>query len=316
MEEVYNSKGMTNADKEKKMYHDYHGFADDGTNGDENIVGYLDQLLEGTNQFSGLYDREDLEINDASNEERGQSERLVLKQKMHRESKRLVVGKELTKEILQGSTLKRNAPLITGRTLKTHAESAHRNGKKALAIALQYLRDGNLPSGATDEDYETHLLDQMYIELKGMKDTPGSSGDDDDDDGADDSFDPASIRPESWMFHGYMAFLLLGPRGNDKYQSTLFAIDDLKVAKGGSKKDNGREAKRKQEKLERSLKRSVAAGAGGSPFKRGMSIENRTSLEHKGNLASVKLHSGKVHGVPHYEQIGAGGTHSRYAAKF
>jgi hypothetical protein len=150
----------------------------------------------------------------------------------------------------------------------------------------------------------------------GKKDTPGSSGDDDDDDGADDSFDPASIRPESWMFHGYMAFLLLGPRGNDKYQSTLFAIDDLKVAKGGSKKDNGREAKRKQEKLERSLKRSVAAGAGGSPFKRGMSIENRTSLEHKGNLASVKLHSGKVHGVPHYEQIGAGGTHSRYAAKF
>jgi hypothetical protein len=33
MEEVYNSKGMANANKEKKMYHDYHGFADDGTNG-------------------------------------------------------------------------------------------------------------------------------------------------------------------------------------------------------------------------------------------------------------------------------------------
>lgn len=76
MEEVYNSKGMTNADKEKKMYHDYHGFADDGTNGDENIVGYLDQLLEGTNQFSGLYDREDLEINDASNEERARASAL------------------------------------------------------------------------------------------------------------------------------------------------------------------------------------------------------------------------------------------------
>jgi hypothetical protein len=38
MEEVYNSKGMTNADKEKKMYHDYHGFADDGTNGDERAM--------------------------------------------------------------------------------------------------------------------------------------------------------------------------------------------------------------------------------------------------------------------------------------
>jgi len=132
LERVFDKKGMTEKQQQELMYDSYHGKADD-----INDIGYLEQMTSGLNQFAGLYNKEDLEINEASNADRREAVRLVLKSYLHREnSKTYVVGQSnLTKKTLGQSTLKKNAPLINGRTLMTQAKNAWKNGKRALAIA-------------------------------------------------------------------------------------------------------------------------------------------------------------------------------------
>jgi hypothetical protein len=70
------------------------------------------------------------------------------------------------------------------------------------------------------EDYEKHILDRMYLLLDGKLDVKGpeesKNNEDDDDNGGGDRDEVRGDsalpdRPENWMFHGYISFLLDGP---------------------------------------------------------------------------------------------------------
>jgi hypothetical protein len=65
---------------------------------------------------------------------------------------------------------------ITGATLYDAALQVHANGKKALAIGMQYLNSRkDHPSGTTDEDFYAHVLREMYKLSKGQGDSAAIS---------------------------------------------------------------------------------------------------------------------------------------------
>ena len=73
----------------------------------------------GKGKFAGLYDKEDLNNNVATNAGRSGGVQLVLKQPMSRDFKRrLTVGDEITKALIRQATMKDRALLTTGRTLQ------------------------------------------------------------------------------------------------------------------------------------------------------------------------------------------------------
>lgn len=276
---VCDKKGMNAKAQKDQMFKDYHGI------GGPNKMGLLEQMLTGSNQFSGLYDRTDLVNNDDSNRDRTEPMNLVLKPSMHREFENThMVDGTITRKLLQRATL--NKPgLIAGRTLYTQAKDAERNGKKAYACAEKWFQaNGNNPSGTRLEDYHQDLLDGMYADLEGIE---GTDSDDDSEtvSVSDDTEEETTVsnaktgeRPAGWMWHGYMAFMLFGPHVEKTYQSNLFNTKDPIVPEGG-KKENGRASQRARQKQSEDMERAASMGSTrGSPFKRGATTEERSSI--------------------------------------
>ena len=92
----------------------------------------------------------------------------------------------------------------SARKLRHHAMSAIREGKKALAIASEFLTaDGNLPAGATAANLMNHVLDEMWKKdytVKNKIDPTEAAG------------APSQIpsRPDRWVFNGYLAYAYFG----------------------------------------------------------------------------------------------------------
>jgi hypothetical protein len=185
---IYQEKTQDASMRELRYRDLFHGVGGD----DDDMVSIVDQIIAGKGIFTGLYDKEDLNNNVATNVGRSVGVQLVLKPSMSRDFKRrLTVGDEITKALIQQAT-KRNRALLSSRTLKTQDDAVIRNGKKALSIALNYLdKTSELdPSSQKMEDYEKHILDQMYLLLDGKFDLTGpeeSINDDNDDDNDDDN---------------------------------------------------------------------------------------------------------------------------------
>jgi hypothetical protein len=235
---IYKEKETKDDGRASRHYQLVHGFSDDK---DEDTVSMVDLLMTGKGQFSGLYDTDDLVINAATNEERNEGVQLILKPSMSRHfKKRLTVGDEITKALIEQACLTRKG-LLTGRTLKKQADAVLRNGKKALSIAVKYLdKEGKPPSGTTIEDYENHILDGMFKLLSGKFDLQGekesNDNDDNDNEGGDEEDGAGGGRKASWMFHGWIAFLLTGPMAPKEYQSDLWAEKDVEPTPGEGKK--------------------------------------------------------------------------------
>lgn len=238
-ETVFYDDDMDDKEKQVAIYNKCHGLTANGNPAPDSVVGFLDQMVDGTAPFSGLYDREDVTNNAQSNTSRTEGVRLVLKPELHREFHKVyVIDENVTKQVVSQGTLTSSAR-ATGRLLMTHAKTALRNGKKALAIAEAWIQNNGInPSGTRDEDYQKEILDKMYIQLMGADDigTDDSSGDDE----AEAAPSSSSKRPEGWTFPGFMAFMVLGPMGS---KSEFYNSKDATVGKGG-KKANGRAAQR------------------------------------------------------------------------
>ena len=276
---IYKEKTKLGSTRESRYRDLFHGVGRDD-------VSIVDQIIAGKGVFAGLYDKEDLNNNVASNAGRSEGTQLVLKPSVSRDLKRrLTVGEEITKALIQQLS-KTGKALVTGRTLKKQDDAVIRNGKKALSIALKYLdKKSELePSGQKMEDYETHILDQMYLLLDGKFDLTGpeeSNNDDDDDDdngvGSNNEVRVGGIlqgRPENWIFHGYYAFLLCGPMAAPEYRADIWAVKDVKPVPGEGKKGDGRSAQRKKEMDEKKKERITASPA----RKRGPTMETRTNI--------------------------------------
>jgi hypothetical protein len=259
-----------------------------GKGGDD--VSIVDQIIARKGVFVGLYDKEDLHNNVASNAERSGGIQLVLKPSLSRDFKRrLTVGDEITKALIQQAS-KSSEALLTGRTIKQQDDAVIQNGKKALSIALKYLdKKSELdPSGNKMEDYEKHILDEMYLLLEGKFDIKGaeeSNNDNDDDEGIGDDDEArgggaSPGRPENWMFHGYFAFILCGPTADKDYKSDIWADKEVEPPlPGQGKKGDGRSAQRKAEMDEKKKECSAGVGISASPGRKcGASMETRTNL--------------------------------------
>ena len=198
------------------------------------------------------------------------------------------VGTTLTEHVLTLSTLK-GKNKITGLTLYGAANEALKNCKKALAIANEYLIDGEPPSGHTLEDYLNHVLKEFYRRYK----SPPKRLEDQDDDiesNAQESNlsegENVPAMPEEWFFKGFWAFYLYGPYPH-RLPCTLLNLNDISEI---NKADAGREAARKKAKTGARLPDPNSQ----SPFKKGITLQERmfaaniaqTSDKHKQRIWS------------------------------
>jgi hypothetical protein len=92
-------------------------------------------------------------------------------------------------------------------------------------------KDGKLPSGWNDDDLDDFILDGMWQMLTGAKviDVEAEPQDNADDEAENEGVanDEGNFdRPESWIFQGWFAYRLFGPRAANNDGSTLFEVGD------------------------------------------------------------------------------------------
>jgi hypothetical protein len=145
--------------------------------------------------------------------------------------------------------------LIDGRAIYTLATNALKNGKKALSIEQSAYKDGKLPSGWNDEDLDCFILDGMWRMLTGstvydVEPESQENIENIEDEAAEPVAPEAdSDRPESWIFPGWMAYRLFGPRAHADHQSALFEVGDWvknKRSATGEKSDTGGRAEQRK----------------------------------------------------------------------
>ena len=174
LEILYGEPSMNEAAKATRMSQIYHGNAVSGT------ASFIDLALTGKAQFVHLWALEDLAINQQGNEDRSKGVQLSLKDSITQELEtKLIVGQAFTRALLsRAKSLQEQA--ILGRNLLTHANSTLKHVKKAIAFAEEFMPGGELPSGATEEDLDQHVLMCMYKILKGKTSFPEGEGNNND----------------------------------------------------------------------------------------------------------------------------------------
>ena len=139
--------------------------------------------------------------------------------------------------------------IMDGRSIFSLAQSALKNGKKALSVEKSAYVDGKLPSGWNDNDLDQHILNGMWSMLQSRSSTLNVDGDDEKKEPADEPAGATVERPETWFFSGWMAYRLLGPRAHNDFMSPLFEIGDWdrnkRTSEGDSKGAGGRADHRK-----------------------------------------------------------------------
>jgi hypothetical protein len=163
----------------------YHG------NSKLGIVSQCDQIVNGLPPFSGMFEqRSDLVTGTTA----VMVTNLVLKTEYSRIDTPFVLGREITKSILERTTFKVDSALVKGKTLFYMANSALRCIRKALAIlptldAVQSIDDEGIHcrSGMTLNDVREQLLDAMFTLLRGKKSLDDEIEDDSGADASDES---------------------------------------------------------------------------------------------------------------------------------
>ena len=221
-----------------------------GRSNDPDSVGLADQCLGGLNQFSFLFDKEDLPLQTDTNSTGVDSDslpyRLVLKPTFHcqGEMTKIFVGSPrsggITRAFLTSKNLS-NPIDVSPETLHRHALDVLKNAKKALSLVTSPncpFHDGKDPSGHKYDDYLLYLRQGMFKLLKGKThlvddDTQclaiNLTGNDDDEEEGSES--PASVEgdnnnenimPDNYFFRGFFAFAMWGhmaPQGGEPFKS-------------------------------------------------------------------------------------------------
>ena len=225
-ETVFGMKQMSKESQDEKMYELYHGTPD------PNNVSYVTLCIEGKNQFAHLWDNV------------GQNTmKLRMKQSFIRCARTtLVVNESITGEFLSRVKLNsESGSLLKGRTVRTQAQLALLNTKKAFAYALGFLQgppEYEYPSGQNEDDLDTIVMEKMYADEYGVE----------------AEFD------KEWIFPGWLAFKCFGLKAPKTFRSTLMTLTD--VQKDASRRDARAECQK-----EKDGKRDLENGSRGIPLR-------------------------------------------------
>ena len=218
---------------QQKLFDSYHG------NPVQALLPAVKECLSGNQGFDSLWDRGE------------ENSSLTLKSSMTQKDDVLYTSGTSFNQLSLSTAHQSTQVLIDGRAIYSLATTALKNGKKALSVELSAYKDGKLPSGWNDEDLDKFILDGMWTMLTGAPvydpDNEGQENVDDvvaaaDDDAQDGQ---TSERPESWIFSGWCAYRLFGPRAHADFQSPLFEVGDWVKNKRGSDGGGGRTEQRK-----------------------------------------------------------------------
>jgi hypothetical protein len=167
-------------------------------NGSPDHVSLPEQMVLGMNQFSGLYDDVEAEVNndrntssaDSPNEFDKKLKECFFPQKSSGGKLAIYANKSdgITTQALRAKTVG-NPVGVSLITIMRGAKEVIKNGEKALACAKHSeseYRDGTLPSGKTLADYHKFIRQRMFVMLNGRTGDKKSS-DKGDDDGKDSS---------------------------------------------------------------------------------------------------------------------------------
>ena len=234
---VYQMEAMKLTQVHQKMFDGYHGNPTSG------VAPLVLDCLKGSNAFEGLWDR--IDATDSG------TPQLMLKYGYsQREDVIYSVSGAFSHMSLSAANQKSNV-VVDGRAIFNMAQSVLKHGKKVLAIEQSAYVNGKLPSGWNDDTLDKHILDGMYrsINLSPMLDVDGEDVGEDDDAAANLSSEDVSERPSEWLFPGWMAYRLFGPRAHVDYQSPLFSVGDWPRNKRGDKSSNGGRSEARKEKV-------------------------------------------------------------------
>ena len=217
-------------------------------NGRPDNVSLSQQMALGINQFAGLYEDVQSDLNDDRNASSSDTTRNELNkklkdcffpQKANSGGKLAIFANKdngITAAALRAKALC-NPVDVSVVTIARGAKEALKNGKKALACAKHSeseYRDGTLPSGKTLADYHKFIRQSMFVQLNGRNVTTRLGDDDiegdgisekekenEDEENDDNDFTPVEPddMPEDYYFPGMIAFFLWG-----------FIIDDMMTA--------------------------------------------------------------------------------------
>ena len=264
---------------ENRMYDAFHG------NDEKELASQSDLFLCGEGIYSHLFNKE---TSSSGATPSGGDKSLEIHSYLScRPEEKVKVGKILTKDVLTLSTLPsekrgkakggkaKDDKKITGKTLYGIATEAHRNCKKALAIADEYLIKGQAPSGTNEKDYLDHILQEMFklLVIKPAQDQ-------------DHNTEPnTQEKPDDWFFKGFWAFYIYGPYPIHE-MNTLLALTDI-TDMFENKTDAGRQAGRKRAKNDAAKERAanISNPNSQSPFKRGITIQDRMNAASMAQLA-------------------------------
>ena len=274
--------------------------------GNSSIKSSLDTLLAGEGEFEPMFINATIStvtdnvlspagVGGRSNSSSNGSRNLALNNSMFCLNNEYIVGKHITKFILESRTAHRSSGLVSGRSLHDVAKKAMANMKKALSLLYNMTEvTARTPmgceykSGVTEEEVKMKLLQLMFVELKGKEDC------DDEEDLLDDKVDdvesPLELLneagdvipcPANWYFNGWFAFCLFGPFVPE---ANRISIIEPNGTKADSNLSNGRTAARKRKKQEEDEMRAFD-----SQNKRGV------SLELKLHIANLELKQETIH---------------------
>jgi hypothetical protein len=267
----------------------FHGSVEKG------YVSQIDQIIGGLSPFDDLFERNTDVVTASANISISSSTSLVLKKELSRSEVSIIVGRDITKGILERTSFKEDSVLISGRTLYSIGKGCLRTIRKALAclsnlaeVEAIHSEGITYKSGVTESEVKERLLDEMFKLLKGkasLDDEPedfGEEGTDDNKPAADNEVDNENNleqRPSNWFFHGWIAFNLFGPFAPTKRRLSLLEIGKNE---NDNKKKSSRATSRIAEKSEKAVERDAVAG-----IERGVSFNNKISLA---NLEMKRAH--------------------------
>jgi hypothetical protein len=250
---VYEMDTMKLTQVHQKLFDGFHGNASNGT------APMVKDCLEGENAFENLWDKIDSDT----------GPKLLLKScYTQQEDQVYTAGSSFTMVSVSATNQKTNV-VVDGCAILNMAQSALKNGKKALAIKQSAYVNGKLPSGWNDDTLDKYILDGMWkadhmtVELEVDGDDTGV---DDDELTAQQSTSDVSECPDGWIFSGWMVYRLFGPRAHADYQSTLFSVGDWPENKRGEKASNGGRTEARKEKAATEAATRLNSTDRGIPF--------------------------------------------------
>ena len=241
--------------------------------GEGAIVSQIHQFIQGSGKYSNLWEMEDT-IHGALR---------VMPEKIHQQiSKVFAAGENVTTLLLEGSTLKEGGARISGRTIRTNAQTCTKGAKKMLTLVDEAVKESILEKNGTEYTYQSGKNERDYIDfilyrMYNWSKFNGKSGDVADEETHDDEYDEEvneeseqlaeplgelvvptddgkgnigdvvyDSPPEDYLPVGFIYFMTRGPLADKEYRSDILSLDLYLDMKGYSRKDSRKkEAKQK-----------------------------------------------------------------------